>query len=207
MSDKLNILFIHQNFPGQFKLLANALVANGRHQIVCLGDAQSIRVKQQPSGITIYGYRARKAEQSDVHHYLQSTQNAVRRGQDIVRACQSLTAKGFYPDLVIGHPNWGEMLFLPDVFPKAKIVSLFEFFYQSGGADVAFDPEFKTTADTGFKLGIRHSTQLHALAATDLGISPTPDFGGFECRESRKSLKSVGLGFPGTTLFCSARFF
>jgi len=173
VSNKLRILFIHQNFPGQFKLLVGALAAKNQHEIVCLGDAANIRIQQSPPGMSVFGYRAREPRKSDTHHYLLSTQNAVRRGQDVVRACQSLTAKGFYPDLIVGHPGWGDMLFLPDVFPNAKIVSLFEFFYQSSGADVGFDPEFNAGPDTAFKLRMRNTTQLHALQETDLGISPT----------------------------------
>jgi glycosyltransferase involved in cell wall biosynthesis len=41
------------------------------------------------------------------------------------------------------------------------------------GADVGFDPEYPSTLDTGFKLRIRNSTQLHALSEADAGISPT----------------------------------
>lgn len=173
MRNKLRILFIHQNFPGQFKLLSAALAAKGRHEIICLGDSSNLRITNQPIGMAVYGYRSRESQQSETHHYLLSTEQAVRRGQDVVRACQSLLSKGFEPDLIIGHPGWGEMLFLPDVFPRAKVLSLFEFFYQSKGADVGFDAEFPLSLDTPYKLRIRNTVQLHALATTEMSVSPT----------------------------------
>lgn len=64
MSDKLRILFVHQNSPGQFKLLVGALAAKGQHEIVCLGDANNSRIRQQPTGLSIFGYRARQPQAS-----------------------------------------------------------------------------------------------------------------------------------------------
>ncbi|RPI75314.1 MAG: glycosyltransferase, partial [Planctomycetaceae bacterium] len=102
-----------------------------------------------------------------------SFETAIRRGQDVVVACQQLQATGFVPDLIIEHPAWGELLFIRDVFPAARLIAYFEFFYRPVGADVGFDPEFPSTADDRFRLRIRNSTQLHALSECDAGISPT----------------------------------
>ena len=59
------------------------------------------------------------------------------------------------------------------MFPAARLIAYFEFFYHAVGADVGFDPEFPSTADDRFRLRIRNSTQLHALSECDAGISPT----------------------------------
>ena len=170
--NRLRVLCVHQNFPGQFKHLAPWLLRQG-HEVVGLGDAENIAGRNARSPFPVLAYKGRKSERSSVHHYLRSTETAVRRGQDVARACMDLRAKGFVPDLVVGHPAWGEMLFLRDVFPDAKQLSYFEFFYRAQGADVGFDPEFPATLDTGFKLRIRNSTQIHALSEADAGISPT----------------------------------
>jgi glycosyltransferase involved in cell wall biosynthesis len=168
----MRVLFVHQNFPGQFKHLAPWLVSQG-HQVVGLGDAENLGTRTQGFGFPVVAYKGRKEGNASTHHYLRSFEGAVRRGQDAARACMDLRAKGFVPDLVIGHPAWGEMLFLRDVFPDARLVPYFEFFYRAVGADVGFDPEYPSTLDTGFKLRIRNSTQLHALSEADAGISPT----------------------------------
>jgi glycosyltransferase involved in cell wall biosynthesis len=169
----MRILFIHQNFPGQFKLLAAHLAQQPEFEVVGLGDAANLDGKAKTFPFPVFGYRARQRKKSQVHHYLGSFETAIRRGQDVVRACHDMLAKGFVPDLIIGHPAWGELLFIKDVFPDARLIAYFEFFYQAVGADAGFDPEFPTTPDTRYKLRIRNSTQLHALAECDAGISPT----------------------------------
>lgn len=169
----MRVLFIHQNFPGQFKLLPAYLAQQPGFDVMGLGDAANLSRQEAKLSFPVFGYRARPRKKSDVHHYLGSFETAIRRGQDVVRACQQIRAKGFVPDLIIGHPAWGELLFIKDVFPEARLIAYFEFFYQAVGADVGFDPEFPSTADDRFKLRIRNSTQLHALAECDAGISPT----------------------------------
>jgi glycosyltransferase involved in cell wall biosynthesis len=169
----MRILFIHQNFPGQFKLLAAHLARQPGISVVGLGDAANLDKRGGEFPFPVLGYRARPRKKSEVHHYLGSFETAIRRGQDVVRACQQLRIKGFVPDLIIGHPAWGELLFIKDVFPDARVIAYFEFFYQAVGADVGFDPESPSTPDDGYKLRIRNSTQLHALAECDAGISPT----------------------------------
>jgi glycosyltransferase involved in cell wall biosynthesis len=169
----MRILFIHQNFPGQFKLLAAHLAQQAGHEVAGLGDAANVSRQAGAFAFPVLGYQARPPTKTTSHHYLASFETAIRRGQDVVRACQQMRARGFVPDLIIGHPAWGELLFIRDAFPKARLIAYFEFFYQATGADVGFDPEFPSTADDRYRLRIRNSTQLHALAECDAGISPT----------------------------------
>lgn len=138
-----------------------------------LGDAANLRLRAGQFSYPVFGYPVRAPNTSGAHHYLTSFETAIRRGQDVVRACLQMRAKGFVPDLVVGHPAWGELLFVKDVFPDARLIAYFEFFYGAEGRDVGFDPEFPLQTDTRYKLRIRNSTQLQALAACDAGISPT----------------------------------
>ena len=169
----MRVLLVHQNFPGQFKLLAAWLAQQAGLEVVGLGDAANLVRQARTFSFPVLGYRTGPPTKAQVHHYLASFQAAIRRGEDVVRACQQMRAKGFVPDLIIGHPAWGELLFIKEVFPDARLIAYFEFFYRAIGADVGFDPEFPSTPDDCHKLRIRNSTQLHALAESDAGISPT----------------------------------
>ena len=169
----MRVLFIHQNYPGQFPLIADALSKRTGYQIVGLGEAEKIEARNARFPYSVVGYVPRQSDQSGIHHYLEGFQQAIRRGQDVVRACQKIRAGGFYPDVIIGHPAWGELLFIKDVFPNSRLISYFEFFYHAVGADVGLDPEFPPNEDSPFKLRIRNSVQLHALSACDDGISAT----------------------------------
>ncbi|WP_295580081.1 biotin/lipoyl-binding protein [uncultured Lamprocystis sp.] len=44
-------------------------------------------------------------------------------GDDTTQIALQQRAKGFVPDRIIGHPGWGETLFLRDVYPRAWMLS------------------------------------------------------------------------------------
>lgn len=170
----MNYLFVHQNFPGQFLHVARALASQPQHRVVCVGDASSLKGRPMVhQNIELYAYQVLKKSSEHTHHYVGGFEAQIRRGQDVARTLLGLKQKGFEPDVVVAHPGWGEALFLKDVFPHAKHIQYFEFFYRSVGADVNFDPEFVSSFDDQLKLRIRNSAQLHALQACDIGISPT----------------------------------
>lgn len=170
----MKFLFIHQNFPGQFRHVLRALAENPEHQVVGIGDAT--RLKSRPAfhpKILTIGYDQEKLGSDQTHHYIRDFEGHIRRGQNVARACLTLKDKGFYPDVIVAHPGWGEALFLKEIYPNAKHVYYFEYYYHSSGGDLGFDPEFTTNIDDQLKVQVRNATQLLALTATDTGISPT----------------------------------
>ncbi|MDE1146873.1 MAG: glycosyltransferase family 4 protein [Azospirillaceae bacterium] len=169
----MRLLFIHQNFPGQYRNLAPRLAAAG-HEVMCLGDQANVQYQESlPRGMTLMSYPTPAGATSGIHHYLVGFEAAVRRGQAVLRACMELRRLGFVPDVICVHPGWGEGLFLKDLFPTAKVLAYLEFFYNTQGADVGFDPEFPGTLDDRFRIRIRNSTLLHGLQSMDWGITPT----------------------------------
>jgi glycosyltransferase involved in cell wall biosynthesis len=169
----VNFLFVHQNFPGQFRHAAKALAENG-HQVVGLGDVANLRGRPSAlQGVQIYGYTVHATGQARTHHYVRDFEGAVRRGQSVARAILKLKESGFQPDVVVVHPGWGEALFLRDVLPQARHVNYCEFFYSGTGADVGFDPEFPASLDDRLKVRIKNATQLLGLVTMDRGIAPT----------------------------------
>ena len=60
--------------------------------------------------------------------------------------------------------GWGENLFLKDIWPKARHVAYFEFYYAAKGQDVDFDPEFPVrNEETIWRLRVKNAMQLAAL--------------------------------------------
>jgi glycosyltransferase involved in cell wall biosynthesis len=169
----MKVLFVHQNFPGQFGRLAAHLATDRANQVVSIGEAGNIQARGPVPGVRGIGYPKPQAGAQSTHHYLRRFEGDVRRGQAVVRAAMSLRKAGFVPDVVYGNPGWGEQLFLKDVFPSARHISLFEFFFRAGEGDHAFDPEFPSTFDDGLRIRIRNTTLVMTLDAVDRIVCPT----------------------------------
>lgn len=168
----MDILLLHQNFPGQYKHLAPALAARG-HQVIGVGDGERLRQQPHLPGVRRVGYKSPRGAGPETHPYLQSFEGQVRRGQQVLRALQQLQRDGFRPDLILAHPGWGEALFLKDAYPDVPLIGLFEFYYRGHGVDMGFDPEFPLDLDQHCRARSRNANHLIALEATDVGICPT----------------------------------
>lgn len=170
----MRILFIHQNFPGQYRHLAPALAASAENEVVAIGEETSIRrVPGFHPRIRLLAYAKPQGASPQTHHYLHSTEAAVRRGQAVLRVAMALRTQGFVPEVICAHPGWGEALFIKDVYPTAKLLLYLEFLYRGSGSDMGFDPEFPTSFDDRCRVRIRNATQLVSLEAADAGLSPT----------------------------------
>ncbi|MFM1885220.1 MAG: hypothetical protein RL026_377 [Pseudomonadota bacterium] len=170
----MRYLFIHQNFPGQFRHMAAALAADPGNEVLGMGDAANLpRHTPAHPAVKLLGYSVPAARATTAHPYLKGLEEQTRRGQAVARALLELKAKGFVPDVIAAHPAWGEALFIKDIFPAARLVVHCEFFYRSHGSDMNFDPEFPSSLDSLLRLRLRNAVHLLSLEAADLGVSPT----------------------------------
>ena len=165
----MNILFIHQNMPGQYKHLAPALARDRHNNVVFLTKRDDVLLP----GVARATYKPPREVRKDIHPYLRLQESAVLHGQQVVRAIEDLRRNGFRPDLVVGHPGWGELLFVKDALPNVPLISYCEFFYRGQGLDVGFDPEEPIDIDLLCRVRARASHLLLGLEACDVGISPT----------------------------------
>ena len=167
----MNILFIHQNFPGQFKFLAPALVQQG-HAVVAM-TMQKLEARQW-MGVKLVPYGATRGTTPNVHPWVSDFETKTIRGEACFRAALKLKADGFSPDVIVAHHGWGESLFLKEIWPTAKLGIYCEFFYHAQGADVGFDPEFPPR-DVGepCRLRLKNLNNLLHFDIADAGISPT----------------------------------
>ncbi|MFO1389276.1 glycosyltransferase family 4 protein [Cellvibrio sp.] len=165
----MKILFVHQNFPGQFKHLAPTLAELG-HDVKAL----AINKNPVPQGVHCVHYTPLRGNEPKVHPWLLDMESKVIRGEAAYFAARRLKADGFDPDIIIAHPGWGEALFLKDVWPQARLGLYAEFYYQAQGSDVNFDPEFLTTnVAEACRLRIKNAGQDLQFAQADLFLSPT----------------------------------
>lgn len=169
----MRILFLHQNFPGQFRHLAPALAAHG-HDVLALSVN---RPSAALPGVKVLMYRpqatpsqAGTAEDAA----LLELRNKMARGEAVARVLEGLKKQGYTPDLVYAHSGWGEAFYVKDVFPGCKLLVYAEYFYQSDGGDSNFDPEFsRPNEGAARRLQTKNLHLMHALVHADAGVSPT----------------------------------
>ncbi|OWU86137.1 glycosyl transferase [Oceanicola sp. 22II-s10i] len=168
----MNILFIHQNFPGQFKHLSVALAKAGHHVV-----ALTLRVKEPTdwNGVKILPYSIRRKTEQKTHPWMLDLDTKVTRAESCFHAASKLKEAGYNPDVIIAHHGWGESLFLRDVWPKARIGLYCELYHLAGYPHVGFDREFSRPHDKteAIRLRLKNlNNELHFQIA-QAGISPT----------------------------------
>ena len=155
-----NILFVHSNFPGQFGFVAQALLARGMR---C--EAIASATSRQMPGIPLSRWGIKRGSTPGIFVPAVRAEADCIRGRAAAECALMLRQKGFVPDLIIGHPGWGETLFLRDIFPKAKQIIYGEYYYRAEGGDVGFDPEFgEVSVDERFRVHAINATLALALS-------------------------------------------
>lgn len=165
------VLFVHNNFPAQFRHLALELVRRG---VRCGGIAQVHAIEDLP-GVPMIRYALQRGTTSGIHPLAVRAEADFIRGAHVLMAAQRARSQGFIPDLIVGHTGWGETVLLKEVWPEAKQILYPEFFYASRGLDLGFDPEFKPYTEQA-RLQARSKNAVGALALTDADaiVCPTP---------------------------------
>jgi glycosyltransferase involved in cell wall biosynthesis len=165
----MRILFVHQNFPGQFVHLAPAMERRG-HKVLGLGDKANEKPAQP---VRTFYYKSPQAGR--LNGIGATFADVSARGEMVAGAASQLRDRHLYtPDLIVGHNGWGELMFLRQVWPEAKILDYAEFCYRATGLDSDFDPEFQATSlTTRIATTARASHILHQMVDADAGLAPT----------------------------------
>ena len=165
-----NVLFIHNNFPAQFLHLAPRLRERGfRCRSIGSQTARDI-------GFPVKRWALKRGTTPGIFPLATRAEADLMRAQAAAACAVEYKREGFSPDLIIGHPGWGEPLLMKEVFPKAKSIAYAEYFYHSSGTDVDFDPEFQKTPALGDRFRVYAKNMCFGLVygEADAIVSPTP---------------------------------
>ncbi len=167
----MRILLVHRNFPGQFRHLAPALRRAG-HAVAAL----TWNGNPNPQPLPHIAYAHQMAPTSG----LTGTFDAMAaNGAAAAEAAEAHRRRtGEAPDVILGSINWGETLFLREVWPEARHLGYAEFLYATRGLDTFFDPEFAprdATADFAARLRVtaRRAHLIQAAVQADALVAPT----------------------------------
>jgi len=163
------VLFVHNNFPAQFRDLSRSLTARG---VPCF----AVGAEPAPGvpGVELVRYRLPRGSGQDVYPLAVRAEADLLRGRHALDAARWLKNQGHEPQLIIGHPGWGETSLLSHVFPQAKQVLFSEFYYHGHGSDIDFDREFWNGDDEALIRGkAKNAVMAMALAEAAAIVAPT----------------------------------
>ena len=166
----MKILFVHQNFPGQYRELFSWLVAQRQHDIVFLTQRKDV---PEVKGARIVRYARHHNPAKGAYALSQYWEECTGTGYGAAEACTKLKSEGFTPDIIVGHVGWGELTFLKIVWPNVPMIGFFEYFFLAEGGSVGFDPEFPASAHTPYIMHARNAVNFANIETVDLGHSPT----------------------------------
>jgi glycosyltransferase involved in cell wall biosynthesis len=165
----MKVLFIHQNFPGQFRHIAAHLSKQPDVQVLAIGREQAPGLP----GVRMLRYKPHRTASAHTHPYARSFEDGVLHGQQVLRVLLDLKAKGYRPDVIVAHPGWGETLYAKEAFPNTRLIHFCEYYYQTLGADAGFDPEFPLNLNGAASIRSRNALHLLNLENCDQAITPT----------------------------------
>jgi len=113
----MRALFIHQNFPGQFRELQHHVVGWGwETKALC-----SCQREWNPA-IEVRTYKQPEQDQNKKPEgILEEVSNWIGRGTEVAKEALKLKAEGWAPDIILAHPGWGECLYIKSVFPSSVL--------------------------------------------------------------------------------------
>ena len=165
----MKYLFVHQNFPGQYLHVIRHLIARPGNEIAFITEPN----KNHIPGVRRLNYQVAAPNQDGTHPHIRDLNLAMMRAENVARVARNLERLGFRPDVIVGHHGWGELLHIADVWPGVPVLGYFEFYYQTVGQDVGFDPEFPVGEDQHPRIRAMNAVNLLALSLNQHGQTPT----------------------------------
>lgn len=170
-----SILFVHDQYPGQFGPLAQFLHDEGWEvSFATLTENLPSAARYQ-----MLGYTPHRAPSAQTHPYAQSYDRAVLTGQACARSCARAKDAGtLAPDIIISHTGPGSGLFLRDVFAGAFIVAYCEWWYRAPGVDTEYLAALEgqhafNSLDDLILARSRNAAISAELLSADVGLCPT----------------------------------
>jgi len=165
--DGMIILFMHRNFPAQFKHIAAELAKDPLNRVIFITANTTVQIP----GIIKLVYTPKPKTSKDLHPYLGIYEESVLHGQAAAEIATEIKNRGVIPDVIYGF-SWGPSMFIKDVFPDVPYIAYFEWFSKS--KDSAYDFGGNILNEDK-KIRIRcNNTQIYLdLSSCDAGLSPT----------------------------------
>ncbi len=166
----MRVLFLHNNFPGQYRRIMSYLQDDPliEDMVAC-----TLETNEQKFPLKKVVYKPHREITKGIHPAAASFESSIINAQNVFQQLMGLKNRGWAPDLICGHSGWGPTLFLRDLWPDARMLTYFEWWYNSVGSDTEFLARQPSTPDERVRLRMKNATFLADLAIMDWGQCPT----------------------------------
>ncbi len=162
------VLFLHTNFPAQFGQIAESLARRYGYQC----SFASERAIADTANVKHVQFTAAGGAMAQTHFASRNFENQIWRSHAVYEALQKRT--DIVPDVIVAHSGFVSPIFLRELYPDAKHIGYFEYFYHRHHSDIDFRSDLPSaTAEDKLKLRIRNAQILLDLENCDAGYSPT----------------------------------
>lgn len=171
-SRQKRVLFLHPNYPAQFKHLAKAAAAAG-HDVRFLCQTHYNRTVPGVTRLTLKGECGHKKLLELGGNLLErsATLSAqYRKGFTKLQDC------GWKPDIVVSHSGWGCGLHIREVWPNCHYIAYLEWWFDPESDFLHYDPDnsdLNINPNLGKKLWLRNQSLSLELITADAIVAPT----------------------------------
>ena len=166
----MNILFIHGNYPAQFKSILIDLGGQGIH------DIRFLTARKDPGKFPIKGIKTLQYEDvnNECREFNTSSQaianELISRGEIVQRKVIELINDRYIPQLVIFHGGNGLGLFLRQALPKAALIGYFEWYFSNRCAKLILNCSNIATLNY---IQTRNISTENEILSCDAAVVPT----------------------------------
>ena len=130
----MRILFLNSVFPGRFRSIAQAFGADPKNTVLFLAETGQKLAIPGVRRLRLAPPTPYDGEDPAEKEIVMRLRRAARTGNALL----SLRRNGFAPDLICGAASMGGSFYVRDIFPKAFIVALGDWFYSNGESHCFF---------------------------------------------------------------------
>ena len=167
----MKVVFIHPNFPAQFRSLAEVLGKNPKNEVIFI--TANPRPEWEIPGVKKIIFEESPVPEQIKAPAVQSFFTLYDRGEKVAKILLELRRNKFMPDLIMGHSGWGATLFVKDAYPEVPFLGYFEWYYDARSPNSNFGKKKPLSMGVRAELREKSLTILSDLAACDHGICPT----------------------------------
>lgn len=165
----MQILFIHGNYPAQFRNIAADLGAQGKHEIKFL-TARKDHKKYPLEGIEVEVYEEPKSEGTFYTGAQAIVNEQIRRAETIQHKILMMIKEGFVPKLILFHGGNGLATLIRRALPKTILIGYFEWYFSERCANLILN---RYDIDGQNFIQARNICMENELIHCNAGIVPT----------------------------------